>query len=184
MKAMVLEQVSPVESDPLRLTEVADPAPGTGQVRVKVRACAICRTDLHVIEGELPRQKLPIVPGHQVVGEVDAVGEGCSILTQGMRVGIAWLRYTCGRCAFCRSGRENLCDGQRFTGYHKSVLCLPCCLLMNSTFTVTSAKDNQNVDIIFYGRDQANGSTLFGHFIYMSPYLSQVYIGITRTTVF
>jgi len=87
-------------------------------VRVKVRCCGICRTDLHVIEGELPPQKLPLVPGHQIVGVVDALGEDCSALAAGDRVGVAWLRHTCGVCRFCTAGRENLCESQRFTGYH------------------------------------------------------------------
>ena len=118
MKAMVLEDIAPIGSCPLRWTDVADPRPGPGQVRLKVRCCAICRTDLHVIEGELPRRKLPIIPGHQIVGIVDRAGRGCSRLAVGQRVGVAWLRHTCGRCRFCRSGRENLCESQRFTGYH------------------------------------------------------------------
>lgn len=118
MKAMVLEDIAPIESSPLQYKDVEDPVAAGGQVRLKVRCCAICRTDLHVIEGELPRRKLPIVPGHQIVGIVDQVGEGCSRLAVGQRVGVAWLRHTCGCCRFCRSGRENLCDSQLFTGYH------------------------------------------------------------------
>jgi propanol-preferring alcohol dehydrogenase len=89
-----------------------------GEVRVKVSCCAVCRTDLHVIEGDLPRQKLPVVPGHQIIGTVDALGPGCRHLSVGQRVGIAWLRWTCGTCEFCQSGRENLCECPRFTGYH------------------------------------------------------------------
>jgi propanol-preferring alcohol dehydrogenase len=115
---MVLSDIAPVESSPLKLTELTDPQPRAGEVRVKVRCCAICRTDLHVIEGELPREKLPLIPGHQIVGVVDAVGDGCKRLKVGDRVGVAWLRHTCGRCKFCESGRENLCEAQRFTGYH------------------------------------------------------------------
>ena len=88
-------------------------------MRVKVSCCGICRTDLHVIEGELAPQKLPVVPGHQIVGLVDALGPECSVLAEGMRVGLAWLRHTCGLCPFCKSGRENLCESQRFTGYHE-----------------------------------------------------------------
>jgi len=118
MKAMVLEEISPITGSPLKWTEVPDPQPGRGEVRVKVHCCAICRTDLHVIEGDLPRQKLPIIPGHQIVGAVDRLGEGCRKLTMGQRVGVAWLRHTCGECRFCRAGRENLCGSQRFTGYH------------------------------------------------------------------
>ncbi len=119
MRAMVLEQVGPIDSSPLRLMELPDPHPGPGQVRIRVRCCAICRTDLHVIEGELARQKRPVVPGHQAVGIVDELGEGCTTLKLGQRVGIAWLRGTCGRCEYCRGGRENLCRSTRFTGYHE-----------------------------------------------------------------
>jgi len=119
VKAMVLNAVAPIETNPLELTDVPDPAPGRGQVRLKVRCCGICRTDLHVIEGELPRQTLPVIPGHQIVGIVDAVGEGCLTLRERVRAGAAWLRRTCGVCAFCTSGRENLCESQRFTGYHE-----------------------------------------------------------------
>ena len=118
MKAMVLEDIGPIHDSPLTLAELPTPRPGAGQVRLKVRCCAICRTDLHVIEGDLPRQKLPIVPGHQIVGTVDALGAGCERLRLGQRVGVAWLRHTCGQCAFCTAGRENLCESARFTGYH------------------------------------------------------------------
>jgi len=118
MKAMVLSRIAAIESSPLQLQDRPDPLPGPGQVRVRVSCCAICRTDLHVIEGDLPREKLPIIPGHQVIGEVDALGDGCRRLEVGRRVGVAWLRHTCGRCEFCASGRENLCGDQRFTGYH------------------------------------------------------------------
>ncbi|OHB85223.1 MAG: alcohol dehydrogenase [Planctomycetes bacterium RBG_16_64_12] len=88
------------------------------QVRLKVHCCAICRTDLHVIEGDLTQQRLPIVPGHQIVGTVDALGPDCRRLQLGQRMGVAWLRHTCGGCGFCTSGRENLCESARFTGYH------------------------------------------------------------------
>ena len=118
MKAMVLEDISPIESSPLVLKDLPDPRPGQGEVAIGVRCCAICRTDLHVIEGDLPQQKLPIIPGHQIVGVVETVGEGCRRLKIGDRVGVAWLRHTCGRCMFCKAGRENLCESQRFTGYH------------------------------------------------------------------
>ncbi len=119
MKAMVLEGIAPIESSPLKLTDLTRPEPAAGQVRVKVSCCGICRTDLHVIEGELPPQKLPLIPGHQIVGAVDALGPECSVLAEGMRVGAAWLRHTCGLCRFCKSDRENLCQAQRFTGYHE-----------------------------------------------------------------
>jgi len=118
MKAMVLEGISGIESSPLVLTDVDVPEPSDGEVRVKVRVCGVCRTDLHVIEGELPKEKLPVIPGHQIVGIVDKVGPGCSELKEGQRVGVAWLRYTCGECDFCKRGQENLCDNAAFTGYH------------------------------------------------------------------
>jgi propanol-preferring alcohol dehydrogenase len=118
MKAMVLDEIGPIDRSPLGLRELAIPEPQAKQVRLKVRGCAICRTDLHVIEGDLPREKLPIVPGHQIVGTVDALGPACERLQLGQRVGVAWLRHTCGECGFCASGRENLCESARFTGYH------------------------------------------------------------------
>jgi propanol-preferring alcohol dehydrogenase len=118
MDAMILFEHAPITTSPLRLTRVNTPVPAAGEVRVKVSCCAICRTDLHVIEGDLPGRKLPVVPGHQVVGTVEALGPGCRRLKVGDRVGIAWLRETCGACPFCVSGRENLCEEPRFTGYH------------------------------------------------------------------
>ena len=119
MKAMVLERISPVEERPLRLIDIPDPVPGPGEVRVRVRACGVCRTDLHVVEGDLPEYTLPIIPGHQIVGEVDALGPGASAFSPGDRVGVAWLRGTCGACAYCRRGDENLCPDSRYTGYHE-----------------------------------------------------------------
>ena len=118
MKAMQLSRISPIDGAPLEWVDLPVPEPKTGEVRLKVRCCAICRTDLHVIEGDLPQNKLPIVPGHQVVGVVDAMGPGTGRLQLGQRVGVAWLRFTCGQCRFCASGRENLCELARFTGYH------------------------------------------------------------------
>ncbi len=102
---------------PLRLTELPTPGPGTGQVLVRVAACAVCRTDLHVVDGELPNPKLPLVPGHEIVGRIAEAGAGVERFKPGDRVGIPWLGWTCGECNFCRSQRENLCDGARFTGY-------------------------------------------------------------------
>ncbi|MGD8450388.1 MAG: zinc-dependent alcohol dehydrogenase family protein [Phycisphaerae bacterium] len=118
MQAMVLEKLGPIETSPLRLQERPDPQPAAGEVRLRVRCCAVCRTDLHVVEGDLPRHTLPIVPGHQIVGVVDALGPGCQRLRIGQRVGVAWLRHTCGTCGFCRRGQENLCETARFTVYH------------------------------------------------------------------
>lgn len=118
MKAMLLSQNKPIEENPLVLTEVPEPVPGPGEVRVKVRACGMCRTDLHVIEGELPLARSPIIPGHQIVGVVDRLGPETSRFKPGDRLGIAWLRKTCGTCSYCREGKENLCENSRFTGYH------------------------------------------------------------------
>jgi len=115
---MVLGGIGSIDESPLRMTELPDPQPGRGEVRLRIACCAICRTDLHVIEGDLPRQRLPIIPGHQIVGIVDELGPGCTQLKVGQRVGVAWLRHTCGVCAFCKAGRENLCESSRFTGYH------------------------------------------------------------------
>lgn len=114
---MALHRIAPIESSPLTSEERPDPRPGAGQVRLRVRCCAICRTDLHVIEGDLPPHQLPVIPGHQMVGEVDAVGPDGTDLAAGDRVGVAWLRHTCGTCDFCRSGRENLCESSRYTGW-------------------------------------------------------------------
>jgi propanol-preferring alcohol dehydrogenase len=100
--------------EPLRLAELADPEPAAGQVLLRVRACGVCRTDLHVVDGDLAKPKLPLVPGHQIVGAVVAGGER---FRPGERVGVPWLGWTCGECRYCRSGRENLCDRARFTGY-------------------------------------------------------------------
>jgi propanol-preferring alcohol dehydrogenase len=143
MKAMLLEEIAPIDASPLRLVEVPVPEPAAGEVRLKVHCCAICRTDLHVIEGDLPRQKLPIIPGHQIVGTVDVLGpvrkgsgvafgkanapppagnvsenDSRPLFRLGQRVGVAWLRHTCGQCRYCTAGQENLCESARFTGYH------------------------------------------------------------------
>lgn len=113
MHAMVL----PAPGAPLRFEQREDPVPGRGEVRVRVAACGVCRTDLHVVDGELPDIHYPIVPGHEVVGRVDAIGTDVTSLRGGERVGIPWLGHTCGECDYCQSGRENLCDRPRFTGY-------------------------------------------------------------------
>jgi alcohol dehydrogenase, propanol-preferring len=161
MKAMLLERIARIETSPLKLVDVPLPEPGEGEIRIKVRCCAICRTDLHVIEGDLPQQKMPIVPGHQIVGIVEKLGPrkgdganlperrrgqvhvfGHSLFVKGVfkpkngpvprcfeqigpvpfslgqRVGVAWLRHTCGHCEYCTAGKENLCEAARFTGYH------------------------------------------------------------------
>lgn len=113
MKAMVLDG----PGLPLRLKELPDPLPGDGQVRVKVAACGVCRTDLHLVDGELPDIRYPIIPGHEIVGVIDALGANVADFRIGDRVGIPWLGHTCGICPFCQGGRENLCDRPLFTGY-------------------------------------------------------------------
>lgn len=113
MQAMVFEG----PDRPLRLVERDIPQPGKGQVLVQVLACAVCRTDLHLIDGELPDPKLPVIPGHEIVGRILTVGEGVETLQPNDRIGIAWLGYTCGTCDYCVSGRENLCNSALFTGY-------------------------------------------------------------------
>lgn len=118
MRAMVLHRRAPVAERPLRLEERPDPEPGPGEVLIRISACGVCRTDLHVIEGDLPAATLPIIPGHQVVGIVTEVGPGAIRFRLGDRVGVAWLRHTCGQCVWCRTGSENLCEGSRYTGYH------------------------------------------------------------------
>jgi alcohol dehydrogenase, propanol-preferring len=110
---MVLER----QREPLRPAELPDPQPGRGQVLISVSTCGVCRTDLHIVDGELSEPKLPLVPGHQIVGTVIGVGEGAERFELGARVGVPWLGWTCGECRYCQSGRENLCDRARFTGY-------------------------------------------------------------------
>jgi propanol-preferring alcohol dehydrogenase len=113
MRAMLLE----APGEPLRAAEVAVPEPGAGQVLLRVHCCAVCRTDLHVVDGELPDPKLPLVPGHQIVGTVERTGEQAGGFTAGARVGVPWLGWTDGECRYCLAGRENLCENARFTGY-------------------------------------------------------------------
>ncbi len=117
MKSCVLHHHAKIETSPLEFTETPRPEPTGDQVLVHVHACGVCRTDLHVIEEELPSRKLPVIPGHQVIGTVEEVGEQVKHLEVGTRVGIPWLHKTCGVCEYCRSGRENLCDNPSFTGY-------------------------------------------------------------------
>src|SRR5213080_4120580 len=105
------------QREPLRLEEVAEPDPGPGQVLVRVHVCGVCRTDLHVVDGDLHDPKLPLVPGHQIVATVEALGEGAVRFEAGQRVGVPWLGWTDGECRYCRSGRENLCERALFTGY-------------------------------------------------------------------
>ena len=116
MRAMVLGQAG----SRLTLESLPIPRPGTGEFRIRVHACAVCRTDLHVIDGDLPHPHLPLVPGHEVIGVVDAIGDGAPADAMGQRVGVPWLGSTCGACSYCRSGRENLCDRAQFTGYTRN----------------------------------------------------------------
>jgi propanol-preferring alcohol dehydrogenase len=118
MRAMVLEMPRAAEESPLILRDVPAPVPGPNEVRVRVTCCGLCHTDLHTIEGDLPLPTLPIVPGHQIVGVVDALGVGAHAFKEGDRVGIPWLHWTCGQCQYCRRGLENLCEKGQFTGYH------------------------------------------------------------------
>ena len=113
MRAMVLHR----PGEALRLEILPVPTPGPGQIQLKVEACGVCRTDLHLIDGELPDPVLPIIPGHEIVGRISALGQGVTGVSIGERVGVPWLGWTCGSCHFCTSGRENLCDAARFTGY-------------------------------------------------------------------
>jgi alcohol dehydrogenase, propanol-preferring len=113
MRAMILEAAG----QPLRPAEIPKPEPGPGQLLVEVKACGVCRTDLHIVDGELAKPKLPLVPGHQIVGTVASLGSGAEGFEVGDRVGVPWLGWTDGECRYCKSGRENLCDEARFTGY-------------------------------------------------------------------
>jgi propanol-preferring alcohol dehydrogenase len=118
MKAWILEKQAPIENRPLELKEVRTPNPGAREVRIKNVACGVCRTDIHVAEGDLPMKKSPLVLGHEVVGIVDKIGEKVTNFKIGDRAGIGWLNSSCGRCKFCLSGRENLCSQARFTGWN------------------------------------------------------------------
>ena len=115
MRAMVLRRIG----EPLHLEERPDPLPGPGEIGVRVEACAVCRTDLHVVDGDLPDPRLPLVPGHEIVGIVERLGAGVAGIEVGRRVGIAWLGHTCGHCPYCDCGAENLCDAPQFTGYSR-----------------------------------------------------------------
>lgn len=118
MRAQILDRPQSIDALPLRWGEVPLPEPTPGQIRLRVRACGVCHTDLHTVEGDLFLPRLPIVPGHQVVGAVDKVGEGVTAFREGDRAGAVWLHRTCGKCRYCHSGRENLCERAQFTGLH------------------------------------------------------------------
>jgi len=117
MRAMILSDIGPIDSNPLELRDVPVPQPGDGEITIRVEACGICRTDLHVVEGELPPHRRNIIPGHQAVGIVHECGPDSKRFKPGDRVGIAWLRFTCGKCRYCLAGNENLCPYAKFTGY-------------------------------------------------------------------
>lgn len=119
MQAMVLEFPGPIASNPLVRQELPPPLPGPGEVVVKVNYCGVCHTDLHIVEGELPLARLPLIPGHQIVGQVVEVGPKVAQLQVGERVGLAWLHRACGQCRFCRRDQENLCEQAQFTGFHR-----------------------------------------------------------------
>jgi alcohol dehydrogenase, propanol-preferring len=118
MRAMLLKKPKPAEETPLFARDLPLPAPAPGEIRLRVKVCGVCHTDLHTVEGDLKLPKLPVVPGHQIVGVVDALGQGASKFREGDRAGIPWLNWTCGQCRFCRKGLENLCENARFTGLH------------------------------------------------------------------
>ena len=115
---MLLGESADIQTKPLAWIELPAPEPGSGEVRLRVQVCGVCRTDLHIVEGDLPPAKRPVIPGHEVVGYVDRVGRNVRTIKEGDRVGIAWLQRVCGRCEFCTSRRENLCPSAQFTGYH------------------------------------------------------------------
>lgn len=118
MKAMLLTRPGPVESAPLQLVQLPVPQPGPREIQVRVEVCGVCRTDLHVVEGDLPAQREAIIPGHEIVGRVEQLGTGADRFEVGARVGIAWLHASCGKCRYCLRGEENLCEAPQFTGWH------------------------------------------------------------------
>lgn len=117
MKAMLLKKFAPIDNKPLKLANIPIPEPGPDDILIRINICGVCHTDLHTVEGELPEAKLPIIPGHQVVGRVEKRGENANRFKKGDRVGVAWLYSSCGSCGYCRGGNENLCENARFTGY-------------------------------------------------------------------
>jgi propanol-preferring alcohol dehydrogenase len=143
MRAMLLRRQAAIASSPLETAEAPDPVPGSGEIRVRVSACATCRTDLHVIEGDLNPRRMPIIPGHQIVGIVEALGAGARRFRGGERVGIAWLRSTCGACRFCKAGRENLCEESTYTGWtHNGGYAEQCCVPEAFAYAIPSAFDD------------------------------------------
>jgi len=117
MKAMILKRFAPINQNPLELVDLPIPEPDSEEILLRVKVCGVCHTDLHTIEGELPEVKLPIIPGHQVVGVVEKHGKNATRFKEGDRLGVAWLYSACGKCAFCQRENENLCETAQFTGY-------------------------------------------------------------------
>lgn len=117
MKALVLEKQQHLEKHPLKLKDVPAPEPLKDEVRIRINICGACRTDLHIVEGELPAHKMPVIPGHQIVGKIDTIGKNVTTWKVGDRVGVPWLYKTCGTCKYCTAGKENLCENAMFTGY-------------------------------------------------------------------
>ncbi|HEY7037842.1 MAG TPA: zinc-dependent alcohol dehydrogenase family protein [Methylomirabilota bacterium] len=143
MRGMRLRAQAPIGSSPLELVESPTPSPGSGEIQVRIRCCATCRTDLHVIEGDLTPRRMPIVPGHQAVGVVDALGSGARRFRMGDRVGIPWLRSTCGTCPFCTTGRENLCERSTYTGWtHDGGYATHCCVPEGFAYAIPAAFDD------------------------------------------
>jgi alcohol dehydrogenase, propanol-preferring len=143
MRGMLLRAQAPIGSSPLEPAETATPLPGSGEIRVRIRCCATCRTDLHVIEGDLPPRRLPLVPGHQAVGVVEALGADARRFQVGDRVGIAWLRSSCETCRFCRTGRENLCERSTYTGWtHDGGYATHCCVPEAFAYAIPTVFDD------------------------------------------
>lgn len=117
MRAWIIEEQKLVEEKPLKLVELPDPHPGPDEIRIKIMACGVCRTDAHIAEGDLPLHKKPIIPGHEIAGIVDEIGEGVTKFKIGDRAGVTWLNYACGTCKYCKRGKENLCENAKFTGW-------------------------------------------------------------------
>lgn len=118
MKAMLLKKIAPIDQNPLELVNLPNPEPGPEDILLRIKVCGVCHTDLHTVEGELPDAKLPIIPGHQVVGVVEKQGKDASLFKKGERVGVAWLYSSCSQCEYCSREKENLCESARFTGFH------------------------------------------------------------------
>ena len=118
MRAAILYNQQPIENSPLKIEEIAIPQINENEVLIKINACGICHTDLHIIEGELPPVKMPIIPGHQIIGVVEKIGSKVTKFKVGDKIGVPWLYSTCGKCEFCVRGKENLCNNAKFTGYH------------------------------------------------------------------